>query len=67
MIELTKLKGEKFTLNCDLIQMITSNPDTTILLTNGTHLLVRESRREVTEKVIEFRRQIFSDILSSLR
>lgn len=67
MIELTKLRGEKFILNCDLIEMVTENPDTTILLTNGSHLLVRESRQEIISKVIEFRREIYSNMLESLR
>ena len=47
MITLTKLNGEQFVLNCDLIEIITENPDTTILLTNGKHLLVREPKEHV--------------------
>ena len=50
MIPLSKLNGEEFILNCDLIEMIMENPDTTILLTNGKHLIVRESKEEVVER-----------------
>ena len=32
MIILTNLRGTEFVLNCDLIEMVTSNPDTTITL-----------------------------------
>lgn len=60
MIELTKLRGEKFMLNCDLIEMVEENPDTTILLTNGRYLIVQESMREITDMVIGFRRKIYA-------
>lgn len=60
MIELTKLRGEKFMLNCDLIEMVEENPDTTILLTNGRYLIVQESMREITDMVIRFRREIYA-------
>jgi len=59
VIELTKLRGDKFMLNCDLIEMVEENPDTTILLTNGRYLIVQESMKEITEKVIMFRRKIY--------
>jgi len=60
VIELTKLRGEKFMLNCDLIEMVEENPDTTILLTNGRYLIVQESMREITDMVIRFRRKIYA-------
>ena len=62
MIVLTKLKGEVFTLNCDLIETISENPDTTILLINGNILIVQEPMQSVIEKTIEYRRKIFRDI-----
>ena len=62
MIVLSKLNGEEFVLNSDLIEMIMENPDTTILLTNGKHLIVRESKEEVVERVAAFRRKTFSDL-----
>lgn len=61
MIVLTKLRGERFTLNCDLIETITENPDTTILLTNGSLHIVKESMQDVIDKTVEFRRRIYRD------
>lgn len=61
MIELTKLNNVTFTLNCDWIESITENPDTTIMLTNGNIYIVRESMNEVVDKIVRFRRQIFRD------
>lgn len=59
MIILKKLNGEEFVLNSDLIETIMETPDTTILLTNGKHLIVRESKEDVVKKVVEFRRDAF--------
>ena len=67
MITLSKLNGEEFVLNCDLIEMIMENPDTTILLTNGKLLIVRESKEEVVERVAAFRRKTFSDLIEQIR
>ncbi len=67
MITLTKLNGEQFVLNCDLIEVITENPDTTILLTNGKHLLVRERKEQVVNKVVEFKRDTFRGLLDKMK
>ena len=44
MIILKTLRGEEFTLNCDLIETISENPDTTMLLTNGKMYIVRHQQ-----------------------
>ena len=67
MIPLSKLNGEEFILNCDLIEMSMEIPDTTILLTNGKHLIVRESKEEVVERVAAFRRKTFSDLIEQIK
>jgi flagellar protein FlbD len=59
MIILTKLRGGEFALNCDLIETVTENPDTTILLSNGNLVIVQESMQEVIDKTIEYRRKIY--------
>jgi len=59
MISVTRLDGREFTLNADLIEIIESNPDTFIRLLNGTSFVVRESRAQIVEKIISFRRHIF--------
>jgi len=63
MIELTKLtkKGnQKFYLNCELIETIEENPDTTIGLVNGKHYVVIESATQVIAKIIAFKRSIYN-------
>jgi flagellar protein FlbD len=64
MITLTKLNGTKFVLNCDLIETIQENPDTTIRLSNGNVYIVKEPSDMVVDLTTEFRRGILSDILN---
>ncbi|MCI8622828.1 MAG: flagellar FlbD family protein [Provencibacterium sp.] len=65
MIILTKLHGEPFVLNCDMIETVQENPDTTIHLNNGQLYIVRESMAEVIQKSIEYHQQIYGTVLRS--
>ncbi|MBC3797087.1 flagellar FlbD family protein [Acetobacterium tundrae] len=64
MIELTKLNkqrnGEKFFLNCDLIETIEEKPDTTIKLVNGKNYVVSDSAAQVISKIIAFKRGLYN-------
>lgn len=64
MITLTKLNGQEFVLNCNLIETIYENPDTTIHLTNGPLYIVKETRDEVLRKAIEYHKQTYSGLLT---
>lgn len=63
MIVLTKLRGDAFALNCDLIETISEKPDTTILMTNGSIHIVKESMQEVIDKTVDYRRKIIKGIV----
>ena len=65
MILLTKLDGMEFALNCDLIETVYENPDTTIHLTNGRIYIVKESMQEVISESVVYHKNIFSDLLNS--
>ncbi|MCI8600837.1 MAG: flagellar FlbD family protein [Oscillospiraceae bacterium] len=65
MVYLTKLNGTPFVLNADLIELIESNPDTTIRMTDKNYFIVRESIDEVVNRVIDFKRKC-SDVCSRL-
>lgn len=54
MIKLTRLDGEVFVLNAELIRYIESRPDTFVTLTTGERLVVRESLDEVMRRAIEY-------------
>lgn len=58
MMKLTRLNDQLFTLNALYIEQIQSFPDTTITLTNGKKIVVKESESEVAEKVENFYKRI---------
>lgn len=60
MISVTRLKGQIVALNPDMIESVEENPDTTIRLTSGEKLLVRESLAEVVQLVSAYRRYLLS-------
>ncbi len=65
MIELTRLNGIKFVLNCELIESLEETPDTVISTTTGKKIVVAENVDEVVKKVIEYKRKIFCNVLSN--
>ncbi len=54
MIKLTRLDGERFILNADLIRYIESRPDTFVTLTTGERVVVTETMDEVVELAIRY-------------
>ena len=55
MIILTRLNGEQFAVNCDLVERVDAHPDTVLTLVDGTKYVVAESLAEVVERVRDFR------------
>jgi len=58
MIKLTRLSGEEFILNADLISFIESRPDTYITLTTEDRFVVREGADEVVARAVEYARSV---------
>ena len=56
MIELTRIKGEKFALNSDQIEMMEETPDTIITMLNGHKYLVREKVKDIISAIESFRK-----------
>src|SRR3990172_11713307 len=54
MIKLTRLGGEVFLLNADLIRYVEERPDTFITLTTGERLVVTESMDEVLRRAVAY-------------
>jgi flagellar protein FlbD len=59
MIKLTRLDGEGFVLNAELIRYIESRPDTFVTLTSGERLVVREALDEVMRRALEYQQSKF--------
>jgi flagellar protein FlbD len=58
VIDVTTFDGRQITLNAELIETVESVPETLISLTTGKRLLVQESRSEIKELVLAYRRFI---------
>ena len=54
MIKLTRLDGELFVLNADLIRYVEARPDTFITLTTGERVVVRETMDEVLMRALTY-------------
>lgn len=60
MIEVTKINGIKVLVNPDLIELVEETPDTVLTLTTGKKIIVKESRQEIKNLVILYRKDIFA-------
>ncbi|HPU63355.1 MAG TPA: flagellar FlbD family protein [Mobilitalea sp.] len=59
MIEVTRLNGNKMTVNAELIERVEELPDTVITLTTGNKIIVKESRQEIKNLVILYKKELF--------
>lgn len=57
MIKLTRLDGEPFVLNAEMIRYVESRPDTFITLTTGERIVVSESMDAVVHLAIGYQQQ----------
>lgn len=62
MIELTKLNGNKILINSELIESVEETPDTVISFTTGKKIIVKESRQDIKNLVISYKKDIFARI-----
>lgn len=60
MIKLTGFNKKEFVLNAEVIEKIEIMPETLITLINGKKYIVIESTDEVIEKVVKYKKRIFS-------
>ena len=60
MILLTTLSGTEFFLNTDLVVKLEALPDTVITLTDGKTMRVKESPKEIIDRMINYKRKIFA-------
>ncbi|UOQ47870.1 flagellar FlbD family protein [Gracilibacillus caseinilyticus] len=58
MITLTKLNGDRLTINAVFVERVESLPDTTITLINQKKLFVKEQEVVVKQKITEFYKHI---------
>ena len=52
--------GTTVLINSDLIELVEETPDTVLTLTTGKKIIVKESRQEIKNLVILYRKDIFA-------
>ncbi|MBL6706964.1 MAG: flagellar FlbD family protein [Planctomycetaceae bacterium] len=58
MIKLTRLNGEEFVVNAELIRYVERRPDTYVTLTTDDRFIVKESLEEVVSRSIAYSRAV---------
>ena len=58
VITVTRLNGKPIVVNAELVRSVEENPDTTITLINGDHIIVQERMAVVVDKAIEYGRSL---------
>lgn len=58
MITVTKINDRDIVVNCDLIEIIETTPDTTLTMTTGRKIIVLDTVDEVLNKVVAYKARI---------
>lgn len=61
MIKITRLNDKEIVLNCELIELVEANPDTTITTTTGRKFIVKESVEDIISKTKEYKRDLHNN------
>jgi flagellar protein FlbD len=57
MIQLTKLNGDQFVLNAEIIRYVERCPETLVTLISGESIMVTESMNEVVKRAIMYQQE----------
>lgn len=60
MIVCEKLNGSKIVINAELIELIEETPDVLITLQNGKKIMVKDTIHSIIEKVVAYKREVYS-------
>jgi flagellar protein FlbD len=61
MIEVSRINGKKYVINCELIKTIEATPDTVITLLSGEKLMVKDSVEEVVRMTMNYRKRLYQE------
>jgi len=62
VIYLTRLNGERITINSNLIEFMEKTPDTVVTLTTGKKFVVREPVNQIVDNINILRRLQYSSL-----
>ena len=60
MINVHRLNGKEFVVNCELIKYVESTPDTMITLADNEKIMVQESVRDIISATIKYKQELFA-------
>lgn len=58
MVQVTRLDGKQYWINPHQIEYMERNPDLTLVMLSGKHLVVTESPETLIDRIIEYRKLI---------
>jgi len=58
MIAVTKLNDQIMHINSDLIELMESTPDTTITMTTGRKVIIKEPVDIILEKIVAYKKNL---------
>ena len=61
MIKVTRLNDSALMINVDMIQSLQAIPETVITFTNNDKIMVKEPLEEVSQRIVDYQRTIYSD------
>jgi len=61
MIKVTRLNDSTLMINVDMIQSLQAIPETVITFTNNNKLMVKEPLEEVSQKIVDYQRTLYSN------
>jgi flagellar protein FlbD len=60
MIKVTRLNDSTLIINVDMIQSLQAIPETVITFTNNDKIMVKEPLEEVSQRIVEYQRLLYS-------
>jgi len=61
MIKVTRLNDSALMINVDMIQSLQAIPETVITFTNNDKIMVKEPLEEVSQRIVDYQRTIYSN------
>lgn len=58
MIKVTRLDGKTYWINPHMIESMEQNPDLTLVMLSGKHVVIKDDPEEVITRIIEYRKKI---------
>ena len=61
MIKVTRLNDSTLIINVDMIRSLQAIPETVITFTNNDKIMVKEHLEEVSQRIVEYQRTLYSN------